>query len=585
MPAVSVHHTATTDADWDGPAQVAALSDDATQSDFEHLFAWEPADLDERKSKSNWKFPHHMVDGGKPGAANIEGCTAVIEVLNGGMGGANIPDADRKGVYDHVAAHLKDAGKTPAELKSLPETDKDTRTGPTAGVRVDVRGQVTSGPDLIASVREQFSTVRTHRGAMALHQQRFLDGDPRAARALYIDAIKVQALSTRMAQMDVRAKPDGTGGTRRVFTGYASVTEAPYEMYDWYGPYMEVVREGAFTKTLAEGCDTAFLVNHGGVTMARTKKGTLQLSEDDTGLYVEAEIEPARSDVAILISAVEGGEIDEMSFAFWINRCMWSPDYEQLDLLELNLDKGDVSPVNYGANPHTGGLVGLRSRQLANLARSSFPGLVREAYRRRTGQYLDPGDLGAMLHIVGLATQSDDTPDETRAILADILGAKESRTTGTGTAPSGRENIGQGADGSVKAERERIVIQMPPAPGADISRLRAWAKERAAEIRAGKTLSAATMDILSEVLDLIAAADEAVDQAQPLLAGLMGVPDPDEDKDEDDAQDPDGDEPDDGDDDDVDDVQGTQQNNGLSLDLATRQLVALRLASPARIRL
>src|SRR5579871_6323959 len=107
MPAVSVHHTATTDASWDGPAQVAALSDDATQSDFEKLFAWEPADLDDRKSKSNWKFPHHDVDGGEPGAANIQGCITVIEVLNGSMGGADIPDADRQGVYDHVAAHLK----------------------------------------------------------------------------------------------------------------------------------------------------------------------------------------------------------------------------------------------------------------------------------------------------------------------------------------------------------------------------------------------------------------------------------------------------------------------------------------------
>src|SRR5579884_1077226 len=121
MPAVPVHHTATSEAAWDGPEQVAKLSDDATKADFADLFAWKPASADDQKSKSNWKFPHHQVGSdGKPGAANVKGCESVISVLNGGMGGADIPDADRQGVYDHVAAHLKDAGLTPAELKSAP---------------------------------------------------------------------------------------------------------------------------------------------------------------------------------------------------------------------------------------------------------------------------------------------------------------------------------------------------------------------------------------------------------------------------------------------------------------------------------
>lgn len=570
MPAVSVHHTATTDTDWDGPAQVAALSDDAGQSDFEHLFAWEPADLDDRKSKSNWKFPHHEVDAGKPGAANVEGCIAVIEVLNGGKGGADIPDADRQGVYDHVAAHLKDAGKEPAKLNALSEADKELRADapitPAEPVRVEVRGEVIATPQLVGTLQAAVGAMRTHRGAMAVHRQRFLDGDTRAARALFLDAVKLQALNTPFHEVDIRAKADGSGGNRLLFTGYASVTEAPYEMWDWCGPYTEIVRQGAFAKTLAENCDTAFLVNHGGVTMARTKTGSMRLAEDDTGLYVEADLDPDRSDVGIIVSGIRGGELDEMSFAFWITRGLWSPDYEQYDLLELNLDKGDTSIVNYGANPHTGGLVGLRSRQMANLARSGFPALVRQAYRQRTGDQLDPADLSAMLHIVGLATGSDDTPDETRAILGQILGER--------TTPAR-----PGADVPPRpaaAERERIVVDGAE-PAADSTVLRSWAADRAAELRAGKTLSTATMDVLSKVLDLVAEADVAVDAAQPLLAELMGVPNPDED----DAQDPDGDEPDDGDDDDVDDVQGTQQENALPLELYTRQLEALKLSSPA----
>jgi hypothetical protein len=56
------------------------------------------------------------------------------------------------------------------------------------------------------------------------------------------------------------------------------------------------------------------------------------------------------------------------------------------------------------------------------------------------------------------------------------------------------------------------------------------------EQRAGATLSAATMEVLQSVLDLIAEADESVDEAMPLLANLMGVPNPDEDKSGDDTE-------------------------------------------------
>lgn len=55
----------------------------------------------------------------------------------------------------------------------------------------------------------------------------------------------------------------------------------------------------------------------------------------------------------------------------------------------------------------------------------------------------------------------------------------------------------------------------------------------ALEERAGKTLSASTMEVLNRVLELVASADESVDEAQPLLAELMGVPNPDDDEDED----------------------------------------------------
>lgn len=97
------------------------------------------------------------------------------------------------------------------------------------------------------------------------------------------------------------------------------------------------------------------------------------------------------------------------------------------------------------------------------------------------------------------------------------------------------------------------------------------------ELREGKTLSSATLDQLTEILDLIAQADQAVDSAQPLLAGLMGVPNPDEDTQE----------PDEGDGDDTDgnvDPNASQEGSRHS-SLFDRRLTALAaysgLAIPA----
>jgi HK97 family phage prohead protease len=156
--------------------------------------------------------------------------------------------------------------------------------------------------------------------------------------------------------MELREQSDGT----LRFTGYASVTETPYEMSDWLGDYAEVVRRGAFTKTLAEGADVPFKLNHDGMTLARTKSGTMRLSEDSTGLHVEADLDPANGQVRDIRSAMERGDLDEMSFAFRVTRQEWSPDYTQRDITEVNMNKGDVSIVNYGANPHTSGLTSLR---------------------------------------------------------------------------------------------------------------------------------------------------------------------------------------------------------------------------------
>lgn len=186
--------------------------------------------------------------------------------------------------------------------------------------------------------------------------------------------------------MELRALDNGTGGENLRFTGYASVTNTPYEMEDFLGPYTERILSGAFAKSLAAGADVPFKVNHSGMTLARTKSGTMRLAEDSRGLHVEADLDPRNPDVQALRSAMERGDIDEMSFAFRVNAQEWSPDWSQRDITEVDLNKGDVSAVNYGANPATAGAV-LRSRDIALLhARGAISAEQAEALTRMIRQ-------------------------------------------------------------------------------------------------------------------------------------------------------------------------------------------------------
>ena len=166
-------------------------------------------------------------------------------------------------------------------------------------------------------------------------------------------------VSVRVRDLELR---EANGGDALQFRGYASVTEAGYEMWDWYGPYTEVVRAGAFADTLAvPGLDVPLVLQHQDLRrIARTTNGTLHLEEDSTGLLVEASLDPADADVAYIVPKLRSGLIDEMSFKFMITAGQWTPDYMQFDINAVDINRGDVAIVGYGANPATAG-AGLRA--------------------------------------------------------------------------------------------------------------------------------------------------------------------------------------------------------------------------------
>lgn len=150
-------------------------------------------------------------------------------------------------------------------------------------------------------------------------------------------------------QFELRA-----GGGQLTLTGYASVFNKPYDVMG--GPpfgWRESVDPQAFDTTLSAKPDLHLLINHEGMPLARTKSGTLRLATDSTGLHVEAALDPSDPDVQRLAPKMDRGDMDEMSFAFRTKRDEWSQDDTERRLMEVSLHKGDVSVVNFGANPAT----------------------------------------------------------------------------------------------------------------------------------------------------------------------------------------------------------------------------------------
>ncbi|MFA7117111.1 MAG: HK97 family phage prohead protease [Bacteroidales bacterium] len=160
-------------------------------------------------------------------------------------------------------------------------------------------------------------------------------------------------VSVRVRDLQIRE----AGSTGLQFRGYASVTDASYEMWDMFGPYAELVSPGAFAKTLGTPeLDVPLVLQHQDLRrIARTTNGSLRLTEDDNGLLVEADLDPEDRDVDYIVPKLRSGLIDEMSFKFRITSGQWSPDWMEYHINEVDIHRGDVAIVGYGANPHTAG--------------------------------------------------------------------------------------------------------------------------------------------------------------------------------------------------------------------------------------
>jgi hypothetical protein len=186
-----------------------------------------------------------------------------------------------------------------------------------------------------------------------------------------------------------------TTGSARTIQGYAAMFDS---LSLPLGGFQEVIRKGAFKKTLREG-DIRALWNHDpNFVLGRKSARTLRLEEDAKGLL--SRISPPDTTWANdLMTSIDRGDVSQMSFGFRAVKDHWNaPDAKGVvirELLEVQLF--DVSPVTFPAYPQTE--VHVRAVMDAVLSRmQSGESITTEeraamalALEQLRGQLLEPG--------------------------------------------------------------------------------------------------------------------------------------------------------------------------------------------------
>lgn len=165
---------------------------------------------------------------------------------------------------------------------------------------------------------------------------------------------KKNVLTTRNYNLEIRADETERG----IIEGVPIVFERETIITDWAGQYKEIVDRNALKKTDLK--DVRLFVNHdtNKITLARSKngKGTMQLSVEDDGLHIKAELDVENNvEAKSLYSAVKRGDMDGMSFMFRIDGEEWSDldaDVPTRRITSISVVH-EVSVVNFPAYQQT----------------------------------------------------------------------------------------------------------------------------------------------------------------------------------------------------------------------------------------
>jgi hypothetical protein len=106
------------DWDWDGTDKLDRIIRERGWDGVALAHAWhdpqEDPDNDPPQEKGAYKLPHHELIDGELRVV-WRGVVAAMTVVNGARGGVDIPESDRRNVYDHLAAHYGEFDEEPPE--------------------------------------------------------------------------------------------------------------------------------------------------------------------------------------------------------------------------------------------------------------------------------------------------------------------------------------------------------------------------------------------------------------------------------------------------------------------------------------
>ena len=143
----------------------------------------------------------------------------------------------------------------------------------------------------------------------------------------------------------------------RIIAGIAAPFDSPAEINSWEGTFTEVIRQGAFRKTIAERGDRVKLL--GLHDRSRFPLGRAVLLEERTeGLYAEFRVSNTQAGTEAL-ELVRDGSLDHLSIGFRAITEVWDRKSTQRTLTEVALM--EVSLVLEGAYGDTAAVTGSRS--------------------------------------------------------------------------------------------------------------------------------------------------------------------------------------------------------------------------------
>lgn len=140
-----------------------------------------------------------------------------------------------------------------------------------------------------------------------------------------------------------------------VVEGYATTFEEPYLMYEYEDGLKCYERVDRKALDGADLSDVIFQYDHSGMVYARIRNMTLQLTIDDHGLFVRADLGKTQAS-RDMYEAINTGLVCEMSFCFTIKEEAYERDHENHTRTRVITRIGkvyDVSAVSIPANPGT----------------------------------------------------------------------------------------------------------------------------------------------------------------------------------------------------------------------------------------